>query len=207
LKRYRELGEKGLEDNTGKHGIKKGRPKKGLRLIPDPKIHSKEEIIEIYERQIQLLKKSWATPKTKKYQMIYEMSETYNLNDLCTLFGVAKRNVMNFINGKTYGFKIFQSEELVNAVLKEYAVSKHTYGMLKMYYALKNRFDTSYSQIRSIMNKFFLKSIVRPKRHSGKYNKSPMGGEDFVKRNFNCEQPNKLLFLDGTLLSNRENGV
>ena len=157
---------------------------------------------EKLERMVAILKSAGCTvdaPLKTRYEVIKNMSDTYNVSSLCAALDVAKGSYYNHILRNKNENTIYEQRkaELTPVIEEIYNNSKQIYGAGKIHAIMNDRgYHVSYPTVASIMHENDWFSI----RTSAKtlYLQNKKRRENILNQEFNPRKPNEVWVSDVT---------
>ncbi|WP_099049187.1 IS3 family transposase [Cytobacillus oceanisediminis] len=223
LKRWREtferFGEEGfLTERRGKGST--GRPS-SKQLSIEEKLRKAEARIKFLEAENGLLKKAGRTRKAgvdeetiltaaEKFSLIEKTIRTYQLKKsvsyLCELAGVSRSGYYDWLKAAQLRAQRDEKDQLDIELIREIFISKkEKVGVLQIKMIMENDYSSvmNHKKIRRLMAKYNLVTKVRkanPYRKMAKATHEHRSCPNLLNREFNQEEPGKVLLTDITYL-------
>nr|WP_255313254.1 IS3 family transposase [Listeria fleischmannii] len=131
--------------------------------------------------------------------MVFELNQDkkYSIKSLCESLKISRSGYYKWLN-KSPSAQELRAEEIAKEIQRIFKESQATFGVVRMYYALKRErnWNVNKKAIRRIMRRLHLLPEIRKKRPNWINTAAVYTADNIIQRNFEASGPNEKWFTD-----------
>ncbi|MBC1399959.1 IS3 family transposase [Listeria fleischmannii] len=137
--------------------------------------------------------------KEALFTIVFELNQDkkYSIKSLCESLKISRSGYYKWLN-KSPSAQELRAEEIAKEIQRIFKESQATFGVVRMYYALKRErnWNVNKKAIRRIMRRLHLLPEIRKKRPNWINTAAVYTADNIIQRNFEASGPNEKWFTD-----------